>query len=239
MTARWSSRAGGARGRAAARRRRCRTALRDAPRGDRGAEHVRDDREARVLRAAASATSTCWRQRAGDCEDAPDAVVAPADARAGARGAAGLRRGGRRGRAVRRRDERRRRRGAAARRLRRASSRSTWGGWTRGRGRRRSLTAVLEPGLPAAGGRRRAARRTGSRSATSRRATSGRRSAAAWRRARPARRRRATGASTSTCVGAALRDAGRRAGDAATLPGQRRRARRCASWWSARRARSA
>jgi alkyldihydroxyacetonephosphate synthase len=40
---------------------------------------VRDDREARVLRCRGKSYLDLLAQRAGDCEDAPDAVVAPAD----------------------------------------------------------------------------------------------------------------------------------------------------------------
>ncbi len=43
-----------------------------------GAEHVRDDREIRVLRAAGKSYLDLLRMRAGDCVDAPDLVVAPA-----------------------------------------------------------------------------------------------------------------------------------------------------------------
>ncbi len=45
-----------------------------------GAEHVRDDREARVLRCRGKSYLDLLAQRAGDCEAAPDAVVAPGDA---------------------------------------------------------------------------------------------------------------------------------------------------------------
>jgi alkyldihydroxyacetonephosphate synthase len=44
-----------------------------------GAEHVRDDREARVLRCRGKSYLDLLAQRLGDCESAPDAVVAPAD----------------------------------------------------------------------------------------------------------------------------------------------------------------
>ncbi|MDX6648579.1 MAG: alkyldihydroxyacetonephosphate synthase [Solirubrobacteraceae bacterium] len=44
-----------------------------------GAEHVRDDREARILHAAGKGYPDLVRQRAGDCDQAPDAVVAPGD----------------------------------------------------------------------------------------------------------------------------------------------------------------
>jgi alkyldihydroxyacetonephosphate synthase len=44
-----------------------------------GAEHVRDDLEARVVHAAGKSYPDLLRQRAGDCEHAPDAVVYPAD----------------------------------------------------------------------------------------------------------------------------------------------------------------
>ena len=45
-----------------------------------GAEAVRDDAEARVLRCRGKSYLDLLAQRAGDCEAAPDAVVAPADA---------------------------------------------------------------------------------------------------------------------------------------------------------------
>jgi alkyldihydroxyacetonephosphate synthase len=44
-----------------------------------GARHVRDDREARIVHAAGKGYPDLVRQRAGDCEHAPDAVVYPAD----------------------------------------------------------------------------------------------------------------------------------------------------------------
>ena len=44
-----------------------------------GTEHVRDDRAARVLRCRGKSYLDLLAQRAGDCEAAPDAVVAPAD----------------------------------------------------------------------------------------------------------------------------------------------------------------
>jgi alkyldihydroxyacetonephosphate synthase len=44
-----------------------------------GEEHVRQDREARVLRCRGKSYLDLLLQRAGECEDAPDAVVAPAD----------------------------------------------------------------------------------------------------------------------------------------------------------------
>jgi alkyldihydroxyacetonephosphate synthase len=44
-----------------------------------GEEHVRQDRAARVLRCRGKSYLDLLLQRAGDCEDAPDAVVAPAD----------------------------------------------------------------------------------------------------------------------------------------------------------------
>jgi len=44
-----------------------------------GEEHVRQDREGRVLRCRGKSYLDLLAQRAGDCEDAPDAVVAPAD----------------------------------------------------------------------------------------------------------------------------------------------------------------
>jgi len=43
-----------------------------------GAEHVRDDRAIRLLRAAGKSYLDLLAVRAGDCEDAPDVVVAPA-----------------------------------------------------------------------------------------------------------------------------------------------------------------
>src|SRR5215217_6949555 len=43
-----------------------------------GAEHVRDDRRSRVLRAAGKSYLDLLAQRAGECEQAPDVVVAPA-----------------------------------------------------------------------------------------------------------------------------------------------------------------
>ena len=52
--------------------------LRAALEGAVGAEHVRDDREVRVLRAAGKSYLDLLAQRAGECEDAPDVVVAPA-----------------------------------------------------------------------------------------------------------------------------------------------------------------
>ena len=204
--------------------------------------HVRDDREARVLRcrgkslprpAAPSAPATA--------SDAPDAVVAPGRPRRGAGGAAGVRRGGRRGRAVRRRHERRRRRSSRERgRLRRAWSRSTSARMDRRRSSvdERSLTAVLEPGHPAARGRPRArrARPHARPRAAELRVGDGRRlrgdplGRPVVDRARADRRR------TSSAV--RLRDAARGAGHARRArdapPG-----RRCASSWSARRARSA
>src|SRR4051794_7976371 len=42
-----------------------------------GAEHVRDDREDRVVHAAGKSYPDLFRQRTGDCEPAPDAVVYP------------------------------------------------------------------------------------------------------------------------------------------------------------------
>ena len=44
-----------------------------------GADAVRDDREARVLRCRGKSYLDLLAQRAGECEDAPDAIVAPAD----------------------------------------------------------------------------------------------------------------------------------------------------------------
>ena len=52
--------------------------LRAALEGAVGAEHVRDDREVRVLRAAGKSYLDLLAQRAGECADAPDVVVAPA-----------------------------------------------------------------------------------------------------------------------------------------------------------------
>jgi alkyldihydroxyacetonephosphate synthase len=46
-----------------------------------GEAHVRDDAAARVGRCRGKSYLDLLRQRAGDCEDAPDAVVAPGDAR--------------------------------------------------------------------------------------------------------------------------------------------------------------
>jgi alkyldihydroxyacetonephosphate synthase len=46
-----------------------------------GEGHVRDDAAARVGRCRGKSYLDLLRQRAGDCEDAPDAVVAPGDAR--------------------------------------------------------------------------------------------------------------------------------------------------------------
>jgi alkyldihydroxyacetonephosphate synthase len=54
-------------------------ALRAALERAAGAEHVRDDRSARVLRAAGKSYLDLVALRAGDCEDAPDVVVAPGD----------------------------------------------------------------------------------------------------------------------------------------------------------------
>ena len=45
-----------------------------------GEEHVRDDAAARAGRCRGKSYLDLLRQRAGDCEDAPDAVVAPGDA---------------------------------------------------------------------------------------------------------------------------------------------------------------
>ena len=55
-------------------------AVRERLAGVVGADHVRDDREARVLRCRGKSYLDLVAQRAGACEDAPDAVVAPADA---------------------------------------------------------------------------------------------------------------------------------------------------------------
>ena len=52
--------------------------LRAALEGAVGTEHVRDDREVRVLRAAGKSYLDLLAQRAGECADAPDVVVAPA-----------------------------------------------------------------------------------------------------------------------------------------------------------------
>jgi alkyldihydroxyacetonephosphate synthase len=52
--------------------------LRAALEGAAGAEHVRDDPEVRVLRAAGKSYLDLLAQRAGECADAPDVVVAPA-----------------------------------------------------------------------------------------------------------------------------------------------------------------
>ena len=56
-----------------------------------GAEHVRDDRAIRLLRAAGKSYLDLLAVRAGDCEDAPDVVVAPGRPRAGRGGAARVR----------------------------------------------------------------------------------------------------------------------------------------------------
>jgi alkyldihydroxyacetonephosphate synthase len=53
--------------------------LRERLEGIVGAEHVRDDKQIRVLRCRGKSYLDLLAQRAGDCEDAPDAVVAPAD----------------------------------------------------------------------------------------------------------------------------------------------------------------
>jgi len=45
--------------------------------GSVGQEHVREDRLARVLHAAGKSYPDLVRQRAGDCDQAPDAVVLP------------------------------------------------------------------------------------------------------------------------------------------------------------------
>ena len=44
-----------------------------------GSEHVRDDRAIRVLRAAGKSYLDLLALRAGECEEAPDLVVSPAD----------------------------------------------------------------------------------------------------------------------------------------------------------------
>ena len=90
---------------------------------------VRDDAAARVGHCRGKSYLDLLRQRAGDCEDAPDAVVAPGTRRGGPGRALRLQRGGRRGGAVRRRDERRRRARAAARALRRADLARPRRGW--------------------------------------------------------------------------------------------------------------
>ena len=53
--------------------------LRERLAGIAGADAVRDDREARVLRCRGKSYLDLLAQRAGACEDAPDAVVAPGD----------------------------------------------------------------------------------------------------------------------------------------------------------------
>ena len=162
-----------------------------------GAEHVRDDKQIRVLRCRGKSYLDLLAQRAGDCEDAPDAVVAPADpsqaqALVYACAEAGV--------AV----------------VPFGGGTSVVGGLEPERagfdalisldlGRldglvsmdERSLTAVFEPGmrLPEADG---ALAKHGFTLGHVRRATSGRPSAAAWRRARPGRRPRPTGASRTT-----------------------------------------
>jgi alkyldihydroxyacetonephosphate synthase len=55
--------------------------VRDRLAGIVGAGGVRDDAAARAARCRGKSYLDLLRQRAGDCEDAPDAVVAPADAR--------------------------------------------------------------------------------------------------------------------------------------------------------------
>ena len=54
--------------------------VRDALEAIVGGDHVRDDREARVLRCRGKSYLDLLAQRAGDCEQAPDAVVAPGSA---------------------------------------------------------------------------------------------------------------------------------------------------------------
>ena len=54
--------------------------LRERLEGVVGSEHVRDDAQTRVLRCRGKSYLDLLAQRAGDCEDAPDAVVAPGDA---------------------------------------------------------------------------------------------------------------------------------------------------------------
>jgi alkyldihydroxyacetonephosphate synthase len=54
-------------------------AARDALVAAVGAEHVRDDHAARILHAAGKGYPDLVRQRAGDCAQAPDAVVEPGD----------------------------------------------------------------------------------------------------------------------------------------------------------------
>ena len=54
--------------------------LRERLEGVVAAEHVRDDAQTRVLRCRGKSYLDLLAQRAGECEDAPDAVVAPGDA---------------------------------------------------------------------------------------------------------------------------------------------------------------
>ena len=175
--------------------------------------------------AAASPTSTCWPSGPATARRRPDAVVAPGRRTTQvAGGAARVRGGGRRGRAVRRRDQRRRRPRGRARAASRRSSRSTSGGMDRVMAvDERSLTAVLEPGLrlPEA---ERALRAHGLRArarAAELRVGDGRRlrrdplGRPGLDRARAHRRARRR---------AALRDAGRASWRRSDAPGERRRA---------------
>ena len=112
--------------------------------------------------AAARATSTCSPSARATARRAPDAVVRPRRPRPGRRRAARVRGGRRGGRAVRRRHERGRRPGGLARGLRgRRLARPRADGRGSSAVDERSLTAVLEPGAAAAGGRAGAAARTG------------------------------------------------------------------------------
>ena len=189
--------------------------------------------------AAASPTSTCSPSAPGDCEDAPDAVVAPGDHEQVAAvlqacaeaGVAVVPFGG--GTSVVGGLEPLR--GA----LRRRWSRSTSGGWTGVLARRRALA---DRGARArACGCRRPTARCGAHGLTLGHvpqsyewATVG--GCVATRSAGPGLDR--ARADRRDLVARALRDAG---GELATrdAPGERRRARRCASWCRAPRARSA
>ncbi len=81
-----------------------------------GEDGVRDDHATRVVHAAGKGYPDLVRLRAGEPEGAPDAIVYPADSRAGAGRARALRTRLDRRRPLRRRHERRRRRRAATRR---------------------------------------------------------------------------------------------------------------------------